>query len=302
MIMAAKKELAIIMIVFTLVFMLTSCGANSAQKGDKLKVYTTIYPMYDFAKKIGGEKVEVKNLIPFGEDTHHYDPSVSDIIELNKADILIYNGAGYEGFLEKLKQSVENKDLVFFDASYNLDLIFENEEETHDPHTWLSIKNAIKNLENIKDIFSRLDGGNAMYYENNYQKYKAEFEDLYNEYKEKFKGYKNRSIIVSHDAFGYLCKEFGLNQVPIRGINADDEPNPLKMSQIVQFALDNNINTIFYEEALNSKISETIAKEIGGKTDTLYPLETLTGEQVNSGEDYLSVMKKNLDAILRSFN
>ena len=300
--MAAKKELAIIMIVFTLVFMLTSCGANSAQKGDKLKVYTTIYPMYDFAKKIGGEKVEVKNLIPFGEDTHHYEPSVSDIIDLNKADILIYNGAGYEGFLEKLKQSVENKDLVFFDASYNLDLIFENEEETHDPHTWLSIKNAIKNLENIKDIFSRLDGGNAMYYEKNYQKNKAEFEDLYNEYKEKFKGYKNRSIIVSHDAFGYLCKEFGLNQVPIRGINADDEPNPLKMSQIVQFALDNNINTIFYEEALNSKISETIAKEIGGKTDTLYPLETLTGEQVNSGEDYLSVMQKNLDAILRSFN
>ena len=107
----------------------------------------------------------------------------------------------------------------------------------------------------------------------------------------------NKDIIVAHKAFGYLCKAYGLNQIAIEGLMPDSEPDPARMEEIIQLAKKKKINTIFFEELVSPKVANTIAKEIGAKTEVLNPLEGLSEEQVDAGEDYFSVMRTNLKQI-----
>ncbi len=287
----------------------TQNNADQSTSG-KLKVYTSFYPLYDFARKVGGDKVDVTNLVPAGTEPHDWEPATTDILSLEKGDILIYNGAGMEHWVDQVTSSLENKNLVLVEASDGLTLLEggEEEEEEHDdaegsgydPHVWLSIRNAKKEMENIKNAFVKADPDNSDYYEENYTKYAAGFDELDQKFTSELSAAANKDIVVAHKAFAYLCADYGLNQVAIEGLAADSEPDAKRMAEIIEFAKSNNINTIFFEELVSPKVAETIASEIGAKTDVLNPLEGLTQEQLNTGEDYLSVMEENLEALLKA--
>ena len=152
-------------------------------------------------------------------------------------------------------------------------------------------------MENIKNAFVEADPANKDYYEANYEKYAAEFDALDKQFTETLSQFENRDIIVAHEAFGYLCDAYGLNQVAIEGLNSDSEPDPARMKEIVEFAKEKDIKVIFFEELVSPKVAETIAKEIGAETMVLNPIEGLTEEQLEAGEDYLSVMAQNLEAL-----
>src|SRR5699024_8180608 len=111
-----------------------------------------------------------------------------------------------------------------------------------------------------------------------------------------------KDIIVAHEAFGYLCKAYGINQIGIEGLSPDSEPDAARMAEISKFAKENNVKYIFFEELVSSKVSETIAREVSAKTEVLNPLEGLTDKQINDGEDYYSIMKKNLNSLLKALN
>ncbi len=276
-----------------------------------LEVYTSFYPLYDFALKVGGDKVNVVNLVPAGTEPHDWEPATTDILSLEKGDILIYNGAGMEHWIEQVTSSLENESLILVEASNGITLLEGGEEEEeeeedgheesgYDPHVWLSIKNAKKEMENIKEAFVKADPDNAKYYEENYIKYAAQFDELDQKFSTELSALANKDIVVAHKAFAYLCADYGLNQVAIEGLSADSEPDAKRMAEIIDFAKDNNIKTIFFEELVSPKVAETIASEIGAVTDVLNPLEGLTQEQLNTGEDYLSIMEKNLEALLNA--
>ena len=169
-----------------------------------------------------------------------------------------------------------------------------------DPHTWLSIKNAKKEMKNIKDALVKEDPENADYYEKNYQTYAKKFDELDKKYEDTLSPIENKSIIVAHEAFGYLCDEYDIKQVGIEGLTPDSEPDPARMTEIIKFAKDNNIKTIFFEELVSPKVAKTIAKEINANTAVLNPLEGLSDEDIKNGEDYFSVMEKNLQSIYDS--
>ena len=220
-------------------------GCGTAEKtepnnteGKKLQVYTSFYPMYDFTSKIAGDKVDVINLVPSGTEPHDWEPSTEDIANLEKADMLIYNGAGMEHWVEDVTKSLSNKDIVLVEASEGLDLMEghhhhdDEGEETHDheseeahehegedatehehsldPHVWTSIKNAKKEMENIKNALVKADAANAEYYEANFKMYSEKFDELDKKYETEIAKLSNKNIVVSHEAFGYLCKEYGL--------------------------------------------------------------------------------------------
>ena len=136
---------------------------NNQNSNGKIKIYTSIYPLYDFTKKVGGDKVDVTNLVPAGTEPHDWEMSTNDIINLEKADMLVYNGAGIENWTDKVINTLENKDIVYVITSEGLDIHSISEESnsheeddghdhgSYDPHTWLSIKNAKKEMENIKN-------------------------------------------------------------------------------------------------------------------------------------------------------
>lgn len=328
--------------VILLALLFTACSkpaANNEAKNEesngKLNVYASVYPLYDFTKKIGGDKINLSMLTKPGEEPHHYEPSSDDIKNLSKADLFIYNGAGLESFTDKIIES--NPDLKTCQASEGVDLIkathdhdhdhdfcqnsddanhnhnHENEnnhnheakenhsshEEEHhhgmyDPHTWLSIKNAKIEMENIKNKLSEIDPDNASYYQKNFDKYAKMCDDLDKEYSQKISVLPNRVMVVSHQAFGYLCGDYGLSQVPIKNISNEDEPDAQTMAQIIDYIKKNNIKYICVEEMTSTKIADTIKAETGAQIKVLSPVETLTQEQMDKGEDYFSIMENNL--------
>lgn len=298
---------------------LSACGgksgtANGTTGEKKISVYTSFYAMYDFAKKIGGEKINLTNLVPAGTEPHDWEPTPKDIANLSKANVLIYNGAGMEGWMDKVLSALNNKKLVVVEASKEIKLIknehedgaeAENEDSGHeemeyDPHVWLNPAYAKKQMEVIKDALVSADPGNKEYYEQNFAEHAKKIDDLDQEFKDAVSKFSKKEIIVAHEAFGYLCEAYGLKQVAIEGIAADAEPSPARMGEIVKFAKENNVKYIFFEELVSPKVAETIAREVGAKTEVLNPIEGLEEEDIKAGKEYISVMKENLEALKKA--
>lgn len=308
------KKIISLLLVIPMLFTIGCSKENESDQNSegKIKIYTSIYPVYDFVKKVGGDKVDVTNLVPAGTEPHDWEVSTSDIVNLEKADMLIYNGAGIENWTDKVINTLDNKDIVYIKTSEGLDIHKVSEEDSHsheedghshgsyDPHTWLSIKNAKKEMENIKNALVKYDPDNAKYYEDNYEEYAKKFDELDKKYSDTLGPIENKTIIVAHEAFGYLCSDYDINQEGIEGLTPDSEPDPARMSEIIKFAKENNVKTIFFEELVSPKVAETIAKEIDAKTEVLNPLEGLTEEQINNGEDYFTVMERNLEVLYES--
>nr|WP_225903807.1 metal ABC transporter substrate-binding protein [Anaerocolumna chitinilytica] len=276
-----------------------SGDAKNSDTGDKLKVVTSFYAMYDFAEKIGGDKVSVINMVPAGIEPHDWEPAASDITNLEKAQVFIYNGAGMEHWVDTVLDSLSNKELVITEASSGITLQkgHSEEEGTYDPHVWLNPENAKSEMNNIKEAFIKADPNNEANYSENYETYAAKLDALDKKYKETLTALENKDIIVAHEAFGYLCNAYGLNQVGIEGLSPDSEPDPSKMEETIQFAKDNKVKVIFFEELVSPKVAETIAKEVGVKTDVLNPLEGLSEDDIKAGGDYFSVMETNLTSL-----
>lgn len=279
----------------------------SSGETQKLKVYTSFYTMYDFAQKIGGDKIEVINLVPSGTEPHDWEPQANDIAGLENADVFIYNGAGLEHWADSVLGSLQNKNLVTVEASSGISLLegkheaeekqADAKEASTDPHVWLSPVNAKKEMENIKNALAKADPSNKDTFEANYSKYAAMADELDNQFRQMTNNLKNKDLIVAHQAFGYLCKEYSLNQVAIEGLSPDSEPDAARMAEIIQFAKERKITTIFFEEMVSPKIAETIAKATGAKTAVLDPIEGLSDENKAKGMEYFSIMEKNLEAI-----
>ena len=301
-------------IFFGLSLLILAAGCNNEEikeknnskensKTDKKVVYTSNYPIYDFTKKISGDKLEVINLIKNGESAHHWEPSAQDIKSLSESDMFIYNGAGLENWVESLLDS-DSVPKITVEASKDLDLI-ENHHDEHDehdhgmydPHTWLSLKNAEKMLENILEGIVELDPENKEYYKENFENWKNKFEELDEKYKKELAEVENKTIVVSHEAYGYLVRDYNLNQLGIEGVNASGEPTAKKMEEIINFIKSENIKVIFYENTINPKIANIIAEETNAETKMLSPLESLTEDEIKNGEDYYSIMQKNLEKI-----
>ncbi len=336
-----KRIATLLMAVFMSTVLLAGCSKdstltaeNEGNKGQtlkesKIKVMTSFYTMYDFAVNIGGDKAEVTNMVPSGIEPHDWEPAASDIADVENANLLIYNGAGMEHWVDTILDSLENKNLIAVEAAQGIALIeghedshieeeghtdddsnldtdnsgedeHDEEEEHLDPHVWLSPVNAKIQVKNIRDAFVKADPSNEEYYNENYENYVAKLDALNQKYKDALMNLANKDIIVAHEAFGYLCAEYGLNQIGIEGLSPDSDPDPARMEEIIEFAKEKQIKVIFFEELVSPKVSETIAKEIGATTEVLNPLEGLTKEQVNAGADYISVMEDNLNNLLKA--
>ena len=330
-----KKRLGtLLFIVLCLCIACIGCGKKKEEEAQiKIKVVTSNYPMYDFTKRIAGDTLEIVNLVPPGTEPHDWEPSVQDIAQLEEAKAFIYNGAGMEGWVEKVLESLNNKELLVVEASQRVDLLkaeeheedeHEHEEEHHhheeaheheheheehhhhhhgewDPHVWLSLRAAQIEMENIKNLLIEVNPEQKAFYEENYQKAVKEFQALDDEFKTTLADFKGKEIVVAHEAFAYLCRDYDLHQLGIEGVFADSEPSPAKMKEIIDFVKEHQVKVIFFESLASPKVAEVIARETGARTDMLNPIEGLTEEEVVSGKDYLSVMRENLEALKKAF-
>ncbi len=308
-----KTIFGIVAVMCLMIVSLVGCnqageGAKQFRDKDKISIVTTIYPVYDFACHIAGDKAEIINLVPTGVEPHNFELSARDMQLIEEADLFIYNGAGMEHFIDKTLKSIQNKELVVVECAKDVTLLESNHshhEDEHDaehdaktdPHTWLSIQNAIVAIEYMKDALISLDEENKQYYEDNYTAYKEELLELDALYRAELKDLPRDTIVVNHEAFGYLCEAYGIHQVGIEGLSADSEPDSARMKEIVDFCKEEDIQIILFEELVSPKVAQTVASEVGAKTLVLNPIGGLTAEQEANGKNYIELMKDNLEVL-----
>ena len=310
-----KKKIFLGVLLGLIGSMIIGCGQSNdknAVKNEETKpsITVSIFPLKEFAEEIAGDKVDINCLVPNNMEPHDYEPKTKDFEKLINSDAFIYNGLGLEEWVEKVNEVIKNEDVLIVDSSKNVDSITiedENHEEEHnhdneeehdhehgaiDPHSWLSLKEAQVQSEAIKDTLIEIDPENKAYYEQNYNEFKQKLDDLYNKYNEKFQTLQNKNFITGHAAFGYLCRDFGLEQKSVENVFGEGEPTPKQLENLVNFCKENNITTIFSESLASPKVSETLAAEVGAKVIPIYTLESQ-----EDNKSYLEALEYNLNQI-----
>ncbi|WP_446899724.1 metal ABC transporter substrate-binding protein [Clostridium sp. LBM24168] len=305
--MFKKNRLSILSIALTcIIFIFSGCGnANktNTENGNqsKIKVVVSFNAMREFASAIGKDKINITTMIPNGTEPHDFEPTAKDLKALNGADIFVYSGLGMESWKDDVINSSGNKNLIVVDASKgsnpikNTDSDEIKEHGEYDPHLWISLKGAEIQSKNIKDALIKADPSNKTYYEKNYEDFSKQLNDLYNEYTKKFDSVKNKNFVTGHAAFAYLCRDYSLKQNSVEGVFAEGEPSPKKLQELVDYCKENKIKTIFVEDMVSPKVSNTLAKEVGAKVEKIYTIESK-----EDNKNYIQSMKDNLEMIYNS--
>lgn len=267
----------------------------------RLKIVTTLFPLYDLAKNIGQDKVEVTLLLPPGVEPHSFEPKPSDIVKINDADIFIYTGKFMEPWAEDIIRSLNNKNIIVVDASQGVNLISENlsaptgSTTSLDPHIWLDFDNYKIMAANIKTALMAKDSANSAVYEQNTKTYDNKLTVLDNQYRTTLATCQNREIVYGgHYAFGYLARRYNLKYLAAQGLAPDAEPTAQDLMKLVEQINSQKIKTVFYEELTSPKIAETIAQETGAKLLLLNAAHNLCRDQLASGLSFLDIMATNL--------
>ena len=318
--MNTQVKLAIIAII--IVIPLTSFAVTqpsftsgiSTSDNSKLQVVTSANFLYEFTQNIGNEMIDVDLLVPMGVDPHDWEPTIRDTERLQKSDMIIINGIGYEHWIGSLELSgiagilvdtsngISTLDSIKYDEEKHDDHAKEDGHDEHaeedeqnhgvlDPHIWLNPVYAQLQVKNIANALSNSDPTNKNYYQSNAAIYNQELNLLDTKIRTELSGC-NTDFITFHDAFSYFSEEYGLTQhTIISSTDSHGEVTPKTLENIISLARDLDIKVIFAEESTSTKTSQVIAGEIGGKVLVLSPLEIV------SDENYVEKMTQNLQSL-----
>lgn len=274
---------------------------NKNTDSEKIKIVTTLFPLYDFAKQIGQDKVEVTLLLPPGVEAHSYEPKPSDIVKINEADVFIYTGKFMEPWVEDVINGVTNNDLEIIDSSEGINLIesvFHDEDEpdgSMDPHIWLDFDNDKKIIQTISNALIKIDSNNNEFYKTQTENFINELSELDTKYKTTLASCSESKIIYGgHYAFGYLAKRYNIEYLAAQGVSPDSEPTAEDLINLVDQVNENNIEYIFYEELSSTKIAETISNETHAKMLLLNSAHNVSKEDIENNISFISIMKDNL--------
>lgn len=304
-----RERIIIIIIIVTAItaLMIFSVRTPQGPSSQKLSVVASFYPLAYFAEQVGGDTVEVRAIAPPGVESHDYEPTPGDLIAVQRSDIFLFNGGGFDPWAEKFANSLEKSGpsislLNMSERLGNLGMARRNEEGRVDPHHWLDPLIATEEVRIIRDALIERNPSQRSLYEENARAYSQKLLELNREYEQGLNSCALRDIIISHEAFAYLGMRYAIGIIPIAGISPEEEPSPKRIGEIAVLAKQKGIRFIFFETAVNPKLAETIARESGAETLVLNPVETLTATELKSGEDYISIMKKNLNNLRKALS
>ncbi|MGA3175079.1 MAG: zinc ABC transporter substrate-binding protein [Syntrophorhabdales bacterium] len=293
---------------------LNACGRKEAPGGEekRLTVVTTLFPLYDFARNVGGRKADVSLLLPPGVEPHSFEPKPGNLLRLQKADIFVYTGDFMEPWATVLIEGVQRPDLIVVDSSRGVALRSRLQAEGPlgggkapggggpgtpiDPHIWLDLANAKIIVENILAAFVKKDPAGRAFYEKNAESYKSRLSELDERFRKGLASCRTRLFVHGgHYAFNYLAARYGLTYISVYGPTPDREPSPRHLAEIVQEMKRRNIKYIFYEELLRPRMAQTIAQETGARLLPLNGGHNVTKEELERGVSFISILERDLD-------
>jgi zinc transport system substrate-binding protein len=301
-----KKIIFAIIIVLLCVIGFVAASKVSRTTGvavpHKIKIITTLFPLYDMAKYIGSDKAEVTLLLPPGVEAHSFEPKPSDMVKINEADIFVFTGKFMEPWAADIVKSVTNKNLAVVNASYGIKMIpgvFHDAEQPAgalDPHIWLDFDNAKIMVKSIVQAFEAKDPTNKKFYMQQANDYTNKLTEMDSAYRTALSSCNSKEIVYGgHYAFGYLAHRYGLKYLAAQGVSPDAEPTANDLAKLVDQMKKDHVKYVFYEELTSPKIAETIATETKAKLLMLNAAHNLTRDQLEKGITLFDILKSDLE-------
>jgi zinc transport system substrate-binding protein len=285
----------IILILLIIMVGTVEAAALGAPPGP-ISVVASFFPLADFARGVGGDRVAVRTLVPAGVEPHDYEARPRDIVALSRARVVIYNGAGFEPWLHRVLPQLPDH-VTKVNATEGLPLTrltTRGSRGVTDPHVWLDPLLAQRQVGLIVAGLSRADLGGRHAYENNGAAYAAKLDAQHRRIARAIEPCRQKVFVVAHASFGYFAARYGLKQIPISGVTPEEEPSAAKMREMLRLAREHRVTVIYYETLVSPRVAAALAREIGARTLVLNPLEGLTLEEQRLGKDYFTVMDENL--------
>lgn len=270
-------------------FLAAACASPGSATRGRPQVVASFYPLYEAGIRVGGDRVEVTNLTPPGVEPHDVELATDDVDLLEDADVVLYAGAGFQPAVEEVAERSEGVAVDVLDG-----LALRPAEEGRDPHVWLDPELMLAIVRRAESALTEADPDGAGIYRRNADAYGADLRDLDADFEQGLSDCDRDTIVVSHAAFGYLAFAYGLRQEAITGISPEAEADPARLDELAELVEAQGVTTIFTETLVSPELAETLAREVGVRTDVLNPIEGLTEGQQADGEDYISLQRENL--------
>lgn len=266
--------------------LLAGCGdsVTQPQGGAGLPVIASHYPVEYLVEQVGGDLVDVETLTSPGTEPHDLELSPQQVGQVQQADAVFY----IEGFQPAVDQAIGEAEGTVVDLAAGLPL----RAEGTDPHIWLDPVLMRQMAGTVADTLAAADPANAQTYQTNKDTLDAQLVSLDREWSERTQNCQIRTMVVSHEAFGYLADQYGFDQKGIAGLSPDSEPSAAAIAELATFVRDNGVTTVYTETLVDPAVAQTVAAEAGARTATLDPLE---GPPTDG--DYLTAMRTNLDTV-----
>ncbi len=302
--MHKKISFGIILVaLFAIIFIVTSTGVKRTDTTHlhKMRIITTLFPLYDMAKSIGADRAEVSLLIPPGLEAHSFEPKPSDIVKINNADIFVYTGKFMEPWAEDIMKSITNTNLIVVNASKGTKMIpgvfndVDGPAGSLDPHIWLDFDNAKIMVKYILQAFETKDAAHKNFYIQTANDYSLRLDELDSDFKTTLASCKDKEIVYGgHYAFGYLAHRYGLKYLAAQGVSPDAEPTARDLARLVEQIKRDKIKYVFYEELASPKIAEILAGETHAQLLLLNAAHNVTRAQFDQGITFFDILKRDL--------
>ena len=292
---------------------------------NRINVIASMYPLEYFAERIGGDRVNVQGLIPPGGDAHDFEPTPGDLRDLAAADVLVYNGLGFESWIDALLESGESPNVTVQASAEDIGLHFEtttwnddghddhvddddghddhaDDDDGHDhsgldPHVWLDPILAVTQASEIAAAFIKVDPDNTSYYESNLQTLTNDLTELNERFSSSLQACEKDIFVTSHDAFNYLANRYDKHAVGISGMNPESEPSPRVLAEISEAVTETGIEYVLVNPLDSERLSATLMRETGAQSLPLHTVQNLTKDERDTGESYMTLMNSNLSSL-----
>ena len=313
--MKFKIGIVIMLAVCCAALLLAGCKKAEEKPAVGLQVVTTLFPLYDFARTIAGDKAQVTMLLPPGVEPHTFEPRPEDMIRISRAGLFVYTSKYMEPWAEKIITGIDNKKLRVVNAGERVTYQPAMAEHEHghkesgehdghhdqkimDPHIWLDFANAALMVDTILDGFVAADPANAAVYRQNAEPLKKRLAALDLRYRDILSSCSTKKILHGgHYAFGYLARRYNLEYHALSGISSDAEPSAERMVTLVREIRSAGAKYLFAEELLSPRLTEALAQEAGAGVLMLYAAPNLSREDTSRNVTFFDLMERNLEQL-----
>lgn len=273
----------------------------------KIRILSTVFPLKEFAAEVAGGRGEATLLLPPGAGVHTWQPRPGDIARLSECDLLIYIGAGLEPWLPDLLKAFPRGRIRTLEAASGLAVAADDPDEEPggehdhgalDPHVWLDFDLDVRIAARIAAELTRIDPAGGPEFAANAERLADRLRRLDGEFREGLAGCRGRDLVLAgHGAFGYLARRYGLVQTALYGLSPDAQPKPKDLMKAVDYCRAKGIRTIYFENSVPPDLSQTLAREIGGRVLALHAGHNLTRDQQARGVGFFDLMREDLAAL-----